>query len=174
MGSGVRHAYLETDLGTWLCATTEAGVCLISLDPARAAASLAAWLERHAPGETSVEDVPALAEAKRQLAAYAAGERQVFDLPLDLRGTAFELEVWAALAAIPFGHTTTYGELAAGIGRPGGSQAVGGAAGRNPVPVVVPCHRLLARDGLGGFTGGLALKRRLLAIEGVPVQSEFL
>ena len=168
------YSHVETALGTWLCAKSDAGVCLLVLDSERGEAELAAWIERHAPGSTSEVDPAALAGLARQLEGYFAGERRRFDLTLDRRGTEFELSVWRALSAIPFGATTTYGELAVGLGQPGATQAVGGAAGRNPLPVLIPCHRLLARGGLGGFSGGLPLKRRLLALEGVAVQTEFL
>ena len=90
-----------------------------------------------------------------------------FDLDLDLRGTPFQLRVWDELQRIPQGEVRTYGELAASLGQPGAGRAVGGANGRNPIPLIVPCHRVVASDGLGGFTGGLEWKERLLAHEGV-------
>ena len=169
----MRHARVETSFGTLLCAATDTGVCLVSLDAERGDRQLAEWVARHAPDAEVVEDAEFLAPTAEQLQAYDRGERRVFDLPLDPRGTPFERAVWDGLCEIPFGNTTTYGELAARLGRPGAAQAVGGAAGRNPVAVVIPCHRLLARDGLGGFSGGLRVKRRLLGLEGVPVQAEF-
>jgi methylated-DNA-[protein]-cysteine S-methyltransferase len=106
-----------------------------------------------------------LAAAKQALADYFAGK--VPQLPaLDLRGTDFQLEVWRALTRIPFGEVVTYGELAARLGRPGSSRAVGAANGRNPVAILVPCHRVVAAGGrLGGYSGGLEIKRRLLAHE---------
>jgi methylated-DNA-[protein]-cysteine S-methyltransferase len=122
------------------------------------------------------ERTPALREACRQLEEYGRRRRTRFDVALDLSGgTEFERAVWGALAALPFGATCTYGELARAIGRPGAARAVGGAAGQNPVPILVPCHRLLARGGLGGFNGGLATKRALLGLEGHALlhQAEF-
>ena len=104
--------------------------------------------------------------ARERLERYARGEALEFDLALDLRGTPFQLDVWRALRTIPGGATSTYAGLARALGRPGAARAVGAAAGANPLPVIVPCHRLLAADGLGGFSGGLALKRALLALEG--------
>ena len=106
-----------------------------------------------------------------QVAAYLAGERRRFDLPLDQRGTEFQKAVWDAVYAIPWGETTTYGDIARSIGRPDAVRAVGAANGANPHPIIVPCHRVIGADGsLTGFGGGLALKRWLLALEGVPQQ----
>jgi methylated-DNA-[protein]-cysteine S-methyltransferase len=109
---------------------------------------------------------PVLGEAARQLAAYFAGELRTFDLPLRPSGTPFQLTVWEALRRIPYGETVTYGELARSIGRPTAARAVGSANHRNPLPIVVPCHRVIGADGtLTGYAGGLAVKSALLAIE---------
>lgn len=107
-----------------------------------------------------------LEAARRQLAEYFAGERAAFDLPLRPRGTAFQRQVWNALREIPYGETVAYGEVAERVGRPGAARAVGAATGRNPIPIVVPCHRVVGADGsLVGFGGGLERKRVLLALE---------
>lgn len=104
-----------------------------------------------------------LAEARRQLDEYFAGARRRFDLPLDLDGTPFQLEAWRALELVPFGTTRSYGEQARRLGRPAAARAVGAANGRNPLPIVLPCHRLVGADGsLTGFGGGLWRKRLLL------------
>ena len=104
-----------------------------------------------------------IAAAAEQLEEYFAGERRTFDLPLDLRGTEFQQQVWRALAEIPFGDTSTYGKQAAAIGRPRAIRAVGSANGRNPLSIVLPCHRIVGADGkLTGFAGGLDTKRWLL------------
>jgi len=110
-----------------------------------------------------------------QLDAYFAGELRRFDLPLAPEGTPFQREVWSALTAIPYGETVSYGELARRLGRPAASRAVGAANGQNPIPIVIPCHRVIGADGsLTGFGGGLAIKRRLLDLEaGVSVASLF-
>jgi methylated-DNA-[protein]-cysteine S-methyltransferase len=113
---------------------------------------------------------PVLAEAIRQLEAYFAGERQAFDLPLDWSLiSGFNREVLRELAGgVPFGTVVGYGDLAGRVGQPGAAQAVGTAMGANPLPVVVPCHRVVeSGGGIGGFGGGLETKRRLLALEGV-------
>ncbi|HHV20678.1 MAG TPA: methylated-DNA--[protein]-cysteine S-methyltransferase [Propionibacterium sp.] len=105
-------------------------------------------------------------EVVAQLTEYFAGKRTDFQLELAPRGTAFQAEVWAALRGIGYGETMTYGELARAIGRPTASRAVGAATGRNPWSIIVPCHRLVGRDGaLIGYAGGIEVKRRLLAIE---------
>lgn len=117
-----------------------------------------------APGWTA-DDGP-FAEVRRQLAAYFAGELRVFDLPLHLGGTVFQNGVWRHLATIPFGATSSYGRIAAELGRPGASRAVGAANGANPLPIILPCHRVVGADGsLTGFGGGLPAKRFLLAHE---------
>ncbi|MBB4609785.1 methylated-DNA--[protein]-cysteine S-methyltransferase [Sphingomonas yabuuchiae] len=107
-----------------------------------------------------------LTEAVRQLTEYFAGERHVFDLPLDPVGTDFQKAVWTGLNAIPYGETRSYAALATAIGRPGASRAVGAANGRNPLSIVTPCHRVIGANGtLTGFAGGLAVKQWLLAHE---------
>ena len=109
---------------------------------------------------------PLLNEAARQLEAYFAGRLHRFDLPLKPEGTPFESRVWAAMQAIPYGETRNYGDLASAIYS--APRAVGRACGKNPIPIVIPCHRVLAKGGLGGYSGdgGLATKTRLLALEG--------
>jgi methylated-DNA-[protein]-cysteine S-methyltransferase len=113
------------------------------------------------------DDTPTLQRAAKQLQEYFAGQRRVFDLPLAAAGTAFQEAVWAALAAIPFGETRSYAELARALDRPRAVRAVGAANGRNPLPVVVPCHRVIGADGsLTGYAGGVGRKRWLLELEG--------
>jgi methylated-DNA-[protein]-cysteine S-methyltransferase len=110
---------------------------------------------------------PVLEEAVAQLDDYFGGRRSDFDLPLQMDGTPFQRQVWSALRTIPYGETASYGEIAAQVGQPGAARAVGSANGRNPVAVIVPCHRVIAADGtLGGYGGGLPRKRWLLALEG--------
>jgi methylated-DNA-[protein]-cysteine S-methyltransferase len=116
------------------------------------------------PGARSGDEL--FAEAEAQLAAYFAGERRHFELPLSPRGTDFQRSVWAAVDVIPYGATTSYSALAARLGRPAAWRAVGAANGRNPLPVVVPCHRVVgAAGGLTGYGGGLERKRALLDLE---------
>lgn len=110
---------------------------------------------------------PLLDEAEQQLREYLAGERKTFDLPLDPRGTPFQQKVWAALQEIPWGETRTYGDIARQVGRPGGARAVGMANNRNPISIIIPCHRVIGADGkLVGYGGGLDKKAFLLRLEG--------
>jgi methylated-DNA-[protein]-cysteine S-methyltransferase len=110
---------------------------------------------------------PALDACARQLSEYFAGSRRSFDLPMAPVGTVFQRSVWAALAAIPYGELHSYRDIARAIGRPAATRAVGAANGRNPLPIVVPCHRVVGSDGsLTGFAGGLEIKRQLLQLEG--------
>jgi methylated-DNA-[protein]-cysteine S-methyltransferase len=105
-------------------------------------------------------------DAQRQLTEYFAGERRTFDLPLSFEGTPFQQRVWHAIAAIPCGETISYAALAKSAGAPGSARAAGAATGRNPISLVVPCHRVVGTDGsLTGYAGGLDRKRRLLALE---------
>lgn len=109
---------------------------------------------------------PLLAEGERQLTEYFAGKRQGFDLPLDLEGTPFQQKVWRALLGIPYGQTRTYGDIARAVDSPRGFRAVGMANNRNPIPILVPCHRVVGAGGaLVGYAGGLELKAALLALE---------
>jgi methylated-DNA-[protein]-cysteine S-methyltransferase len=125
------------------------------------------WMGPKDPEPGWVRDDEALAEPVRQLEEYFAGERTEFDLELRPRGTEFQQRVWSLLLAIPYGETTTYGTLALELGNPKSVRAVGLANGRNPLPIVVPCHRVIGADGsLVGFGGGLERKRALLALEG--------
>ena len=118
------------------------------------------------------KDAAPFAEATRQLCEYFAGERQDFDLPLAPSGTPFQIRVWQELRRIPFGQTISYGELAKRVGNANASRAVGLANGRNPLPIVVPCHRVIGANGkMTGFGGGIWRKEKLLEIERVPVHS---
>jgi methylated-DNA-[protein]-cysteine S-methyltransferase len=124
--------------------------------------------QRHLPDATSfgVRDDGPFDDVTRQLAEYFAGERTDFDLPLHLEGTGFQRQVWAGLQDIPYGETWSYGQLAARIGSPGASRAVGLANGRNPIGVIVPCHRVVGANGrLTGYGGGLERKQFLLDLE---------
>ncbi len=112
------------------------------------------------------EEAAALREPIRQLRAYFAGELETFDLPLAPEGTPFQQNVWGELLKIPYGNTTSYGELAKRIGNPKASRAVGLANGSNPIPIVIPCHRVIGSNGkLTGYGGGLPIKEKLLALE---------
>jgi methylated-DNA-[protein]-cysteine S-methyltransferase len=121
---------------------------------------------RHPDPAGWVRDDELLADARRQLSEYFAGERTTFDLPLRPAGAPFQLRVWEALLRIPYGETASYGEIARGLGHPTASRAVGAANGRNPIAIVVPCHRVIGSNGsLTGYAGGLECKRALLDLE---------
>jgi methylated-DNA-[protein]-cysteine S-methyltransferase len=121
---------------------------------------------RSGPLDEAARDPRLFAAAMAQLSQYFAGDRQHFELTLGLEGTPFQRRVWAALAQIPYGGTCSYGELAAEIGRPDRVRAVGAAVGRTPVPIIVPCHRVIGADGsLTGYGGGLQRKQALLDLE---------
>lgn len=126
--------------------------------------------EQKTVGDAVLQDTPLLLEAKRQLEEYFAGLRASFSLPLNPRGTAFQKKVWQQLEAIPYGQTRTYGQIAAAVGQPTASRAVGGANHNNPIAIVIPCHRVIGANGkLTGYAGGLDIKEKLLRLEGVEV-----
>ncbi|MCZ0205423.1 methylated-DNA--[protein]-cysteine S-methyltransferase [Streptomyces achromogenes] len=165
-------AVVGTAIGPLMLAATRSGLVNVVFHASDAVRDRA--LERLAArlGGRLVEDPgsPLLAEAIRQLRAYFAGERHGFDLPLDWSlSSGFNRQVLRELASgVPYGSVVGYGDLAGRVGQPGGAQAVGVAMGSNPLPVVVPCHRVVESDGgIGGFGGGLETKRKLLALEGV-------
>jgi len=151
------HAMLDSPVGRLLIGGDGAEVLLIGFPSgSRAVAAEPDWRR----------DDALYPEARGQILEYLAGTRTGFDFPMRLVGTAFQTSLWRALLDIPFGSTTTYTDLAHRIGRPKAIRAVGAANGANPLPIVVPCHRVLGRDGsLTGFGGGLDLKRRLLELE---------
>jgi methylated-DNA-[protein]-cysteine S-methyltransferase len=125
-------------------------------DPRRVALGASSTVDRH----------PILVETERQLGEYFNGRRRAFSVPLDLQGTPFQRRVWQALLTIPFGETRSYGQLARCLGKPNAARAVGAASGRNPISIIVPCHRVISGSGhLTGFAGGLEAKARLLALE---------
>jgi O-6-methylguanine DNA methyltransferase len=162
-------ATYSTSLGSLLLGVTPRGVCWLGFPGSSQQEYLEAFLKgrgmRGSAGGHPLQD-----QALAELLEYLGGGRERFTVPLDLRGTGFQLEVWQALRRIPYGQTTSYSRLAASIGRPRSSRAVGQATHRNPVPIIVPCHRLIGADGsLTGFGGGLDLKRTLLTLEGVAV-----
>lgn len=134
-----------------------------------------AWFDAqaHHPGELSAPvraEQRWLAQAAREFDAYFAGRKRSFTLPLDAQGTAFQRSVWQLLQGIRFGSLRSYGEIAHELGRPEAARAVGAAVGRNPISVIVPCHRVVGRDGsLTGYAGGLSRKEALLELEGALV-----
>ena len=160
----VYYTSMESPLGDLWLAKTERGLC--RLDFGLDEAEWVGLLERERISAPR-RDASQLADATIQLEEYFEGRRRSFDLPLDLSGTTFQRQVWMAAVNIPYGQVRSYGEIALTIEAPRAMRAVGGALAKNPVPIVVPCHRVVRADGtLGGFSGGLGIKKALLAIEG--------
>ena len=162
---------LPDSLPTLRC-QTPLGEVLLAASPAGLAGAWFTHHQRDTPdvgNRTDTPDHPLLRQAASELQAYFAGTLRVFSMPLDLsRGTAFQRDVWQALTTLPFGQTTSYGALAAQIGRPRAVRALGAAVGANPVSVIVPCHRVIGANGaLTGYSGGLDRKIALLQLEGV-------
>lgn len=167
----LHFSVFDSSVGPLFLATSERGLAALEFD-------------RRLPGQQTIRPNPrdlraaggkfhfeeSEAELKpyiRELEEYFAGQRRQFTFPLDLRGTEFQLACWRALIAIPYGETRTYADIARAVGRPQGFRAVGMANNRNPIAIVVPCHRVIASDGtLCGYGGGLDIKRKLLELEG--------
>ena len=151
------YCYHDSPIGELLLAGDGEALCVLSFPDGP---------KRREPDPGWVRDEKPFAAARRQLDEYFAGERREFDLPLKPSGTAFQRRVLEELTRIPYGTTTSYGDIAERIGRPAAVRAVGAANGRNPLPIVIPCHRVIGKDGsLTGFGGGLPTKRALLQLE---------
>ncbi|MEM1435511.1 MAG: methylated-DNA--[protein]-cysteine S-methyltransferase [Pseudomonadota bacterium] len=163
-GQGKRYSVMRSPVGDLILVTGAGGLEQVCFTQGKGAREVdPAW----------IEDVDALAAVRLQLEEYFAGRRRDFDLTLLPQGTDFQKAVWQALTAIPFGETRSYAQIAEQIGRPKAVRAVGAANGANPLPIVVPCHRVIGASGkLTGFGGGLPAKQHLLALEGAGVAAE--
>lgn len=151
------YCYLNSPIGDLLLAGDDDGLSLIGFPQGKM---------RHDPEPDWIFNEKPFAAVRQQLGEYFAGERTAFDLPLHLTGTEFQVQVLQELQRIPYGETTSYGEIARRIGRPKAMRAVGAANGRNPIPIIVPCHRVIGSGGdLTGFGGGLDTKEALLRLE---------
>jgi methylated-DNA-[protein]-cysteine S-methyltransferase len=160
------YGVFDSSLGVVCIASTERGVCKIAL-PEESQEAFLGWLEAHFDPQNVIEDRGKNEGMLAELESYLAGELREFQSPLDLRGTEFQRKVWREVEAIPYGTTCSYQEIAERIGHPKAYRAVGAANGANPIPIIVPCHRVIGRDGsLRGYGGGLAMKERLLRLEG--------
>jgi methylated-DNA-[protein]-cysteine S-methyltransferase len=161
---------METPIGVLTIEASEDAVTHIALPTKRADHGPASAGRRPSVPQGAGPFPAPLAAAITQLEEYFAGRRRNFDLPLELDGTDFQRSVWRELGEIPYGETVSYAELAIMVGRPQAYRAVGQANGANPIPIVLPCHRVLASGGgIGGYGGGLVMKRQLLTLEGVDV-----
>ena len=155
----MRKRVVDSPVGRLMIAACAGELCQVRLTDAQ---------------ECAADDDALLDEAQKQLAQYFAGKRHVFDLPLRMEGYAFDCALWQKLIEIPFGEIMSYGQLAAAIGKPTASRAVGGACARNPLLIVVPCHRVVASSGkLTGFAAGLQMKQALLELEGRSMHGDY-
>ena len=151
------YCYLDTPIGELLLAGDDGALCLVGFPEGSM---------RRDPEADWIYNEKPFAVARQQLTEYFAGERREFDLPLKLDGTEFQMSVLRALQQIPYGETTSYADIAERVGRPKAVRAVGAANGRNPIPIIVPCHRVIGSHGdLTGFGGGLDTKEALLRLE---------
>jgi O-6-methylguanine DNA methyltransferase len=161
----IHTAGFSSPIGRLTVASTQKGLVYVELPHANGR-GFRGWLKTHAPGAAVLERRAPNDEAIDQIRAYLDGERRSFELTLDLRATAFQKSVYKRVAQIGYGETVAYSDIADGLDRPRAVRAVGAANGANPIPLVIPCHRVIARGGsLQGYAGGLELKARLLAME---------
>lgn len=162
----------EHDKGfRFLIAATEVGLCFTGSD-GQGVEELERWAAKKRRGEPMLRDEAKMQSYKEAFDAFFDGESKQFSCPLDVAGTAFQQQVWQALQEIPFGRTLSYGEIASKIGKSSAVRAVGGAIGANPVMIIIPCHRVIGKNGtLTGFRGGLQLKKQLLSFEGIDINN---
>jgi methylated-DNA-[protein]-cysteine S-methyltransferase len=159
---------MDSPLGPLALLASDAGLMAVHL-PGGSPGDDPHWPE----GTVADDDHPVLVAARQQLDEYFAGDRRTFDVPLDLRGSTFQVKAWRYLATIPYGQTSTYGEQARALGDARKARAVGAANGRNPVAIVLPCHRVIGANGsLTGYAGGLPTKRALLEFEAAVVAAD--
>jgi O-6-methylguanine DNA methyltransferase len=161
----VSYASLQTPIGSLGLFSAGHGLLKLAL-PNEPRSDAEAYVRRVLGSITIVEDEAAHEQALAELTTYFAGECRAFTVPLDPRGTIFQRLVWDAVAAVPYGETRSYQDIARAIGRPAAVRAVGAANGANPLPLIIPCHRIIGSNGsLTGYGGGIEIKRRLLALE---------
>ncbi|CAM3649916.1 MULTISPECIES: methylated-DNA--[protein]-cysteine S-methyltransferase [Brevibacillus] len=171
MTNTLQYTIMDSPIGPLLLASTEQGLCFIEFgDEERSLPSLQRWCKKTFLGMTLVRDEQWNEPVKAQLEEYFAGLRHTFDLPFVLYGTPFQKSVWTALTSIPYGETRSYKDIALAIGASKAVRAIGGANNRNPIPVIIPCHRVIGSNGaLVGYGGGLPIKEYLLSLEKVPL-----
>jgi AraC family transcriptional regulator of adaptative response/methylated-DNA-[protein]-cysteine methyltransferase len=160
----IRYTIVDCSLGKFLIGATERGICAITF--ASSEAQVKAALRREYPSAEIVLDDKGLQRWASAFLKYLQGQHSRLDLPLDIQGTAFQQRVWKELQRIPYGQTRSYSEIAQAIGQPKAVRAVARACAANPVPILIPCHRVIRKNGaLGGYSGGIARKRALLMLE---------
>jgi len=161
----IAYTTMDSAVGRLLIASTDHGLLGIGFLQ-NGVEEAVSRLEKAYPGDTLVEDLATNRDALNQLQEYFQGRRRVFTLPLELRGTEFQRSVWEAVAGVPYGETRSYGYIARKLGKPKAYRAVGAANGANPIPIVIPCHRIIGSDGsMTGFGGGIPIKEKLLVLE---------
>jgi len=161
----IHTADVESVFGTIRIASSERGLVYVGF-PLSNGRGFMGWVQRHAPGSKPRPNPDANLEFSNQVLEFIDGKRETFELPVDLRATPFQERVFKIVCEIPFGETLSYAEVAARAGAPKASRAVGAALGANPLPLVIPCHRVVGSRGkLQGYAGGLAVKAKLLAAE---------
>ena len=157
---------METELGVMIAAATDKGICMFEFADCKSLDLELRQLAAAFNAPLAEEDSPHFETLREQIGQYFAGDRQEFDIPLDLVGTEFQKQVWLSLQQIPYGCTTSYGKQAELIGRPSSVRAVANANGKNKISIILPCHRVIGTDGtLTGYGGGLWRKKRLLELE---------
>ncbi|MDQ0340710.1 O-6-methylguanine DNA methyltransferase [Caldalkalibacillus uzonensis] len=168
------YAEIQTPIGPLTLARTKQGLCAIEFGQGEnVLTALANWSRKNFLTDRLLHDQDALAHEMNQLEAYFQGERTQFDCELHLVGTPFQKLVWQALLNIPYGEVRSYKEIAKEVGAPKAVRAIGGANNKNPVPIIVPCHRVVGSNGaLVGYGGGLEIKRQLLLLEGAPIEQK--
>lgn len=170
MAIGLGYTTMDSPIGSLLLASTEEGLCFIGFgDEEGTLISLERWCKKTFLGVSPVRDDAMNETAKTQLQEYFAGTRKQFEIPIMLYGTPFQKAVWTELTKIPYGETRSYKDIALAIGASKAVRAIGGANNRNPIPVIIPCHRVIGSNGaLVGYGGGLPIKECLLSLEDVP------
>lgn len=160
------YSNIESPVGPLTLVSSQQGLMRVTFSAAHKLTNFTSTLKKRDPESEWIEDNEKLREVILQLQEYFEGKRKTFSLELDLKGTPFQIQVWQTLQKVPYGETSTYGEIANRIGSPNASRAVGNACRANPIPIIIPCHRIIGKNGqLTGFAGGLEIKRKLLELE---------
>ncbi|AXF57658.1 methylated-DNA--[protein]-cysteine S-methyltransferase [Salicibibacter kimchii] len=168
MEESVRFTEMETPIGTLTLVATEKGLCqLLYGDSNETCVKIRTWMAKKNMRREIIRDDSCFRETTKQLHEYFQGKRHVFDLPVDMYGTSFQKSVWEALQRIPYGETQSYKQVAVAIHSPKAVRAIGSANNKNPLPIIVPCHRVIGSNGaIVGYGGGIEKKKKLLELEG--------
>lgn len=168
----IEYSIIKYDQWQLYIAKTEKGLCYVG-SPGETVGELEKWINKRYPGAVLSQNDEALRPYREELQAYFDGRSRDFGLPVDIKGTVFQEQIWQALKQIPYGETWSYSDIATVINKPSAVRAVGAAIGANPAMIVVPCHRVIGKNGkLTGFRGGLELKRYLLRLESLDKEGQ--